>query len=92
MQGTVVWGSRGVRRELTVSGASWRILVVLSAAAGALVTVPEIAEGIEQESHKAVRSALQRLVADLRKSGLGGLIVNVRRQGYLYDASFRPSA
>ncbi len=92
MQGKVVWAAGGARRELALSGASWRILVAISAAAGALVTVPEIAEAIGQESQKAVRSALQRLVADLRKSGLGGLIVNVRRQGYLYDASFRPDA
>ena len=91
MQGRVVWSAGGLRRELAFSGASWRILMAISAAEGALVTVPEIADSIEQESHKAVRSALQRLVSDLRKSGLDGLIVNVRRQGYLYDASFRPA-
>ncbi|MCP4868689.1 MAG: hypothetical protein GY898_08220 [Proteobacteria bacterium] len=92
MQGRVVWSSGGLRRELSLSGASWRILAAIAAAEGALVTVPEIAESIEQESHKAVRSALQRLVGDLRKSGLDGLIVNVRRQGYLYDGSFCPAA
>jgi len=92
MQGTVVWGTGGLRRELALSGASWRILTALAAAPATLVTVPEIAEAIDQESHKAVRSALQRLVSDLRKSGLDGLIVNVRRQGYLYDSAFQPPA
>lgn len=88
MQGQVVWAAGGQRQELSLSGASWRILQTLADGAGELVTVPEIAERIDQGSDKAVRSALQRLTGELRARGLDGLVVNVRRKGYLFDREF----
>ena len=75
---------------MDLTGASWRILRALQAAAGALVRVPELRDRTGQDSDKAVRSALQRLQADLKSSGLDGLVVNVRRQGYLLDVGFCP--
>ena len=90
MQGQVVWAADAQRQELGLSGASWRILQTLADAGGALVTVPEIRERIEQDSDKAVRSALQRLQGELRGHGLDGLVVNVRRKGYLFDPDFEP--
>jgi hypothetical protein len=90
-QGRVLWAAGGRERELALTGASWAILLALQDAQGELVQVPEIQRRTGQESIKAVRSALQRLMNDLKHSGLDGLVVNVRRKGYLFDAGFGPS-
>jgi hypothetical protein len=90
VQGAIHWEADGRPRELALTGASWAILATLAAADGDLVQVPELRERTGQESEKAVRSALQRLTNDLRHSGLDGLVVNVRRKGYLFDPGFAP--
>ena len=90
-RGRVVWTAGGRERELGLTGASWAILLALRDAGGELVQVPEIQRRTGQESVKAVRSALQRLMNDLKHSGLDDLVVNVRRKGYLFDAGSRPS-
>lgn len=90
VQGRIVWIVDGRERELALTGASWGILLALRDAGGDLVQVGQIQQRTGQESVKAVRSALQRLMNDLKHSGLDGLVVNVRRKGYLFDATFRP--
>ncbi len=90
VQGRILWTVDGRQRELALTGASWGILLALRDAGGELVQVERIRERTGQDSVKAVRSALQRLMNDLKHSGLDGLVVNVRRKGYLFDAGFRP--
>lgn len=88
LRGRLSWVASGQARELALTGAPWTILRVLEQAGGELVQVERIREQTGQESDKAVRSAIQRLTNDLRLRDLDGLIVNVRRKGYLFDVGW----
>jgi hypothetical protein len=73
----------GARRlDLELSGGPWSILQTLFEAAPRFVSLKDLQERTHLKTDNAVRSAIQRLTAELRTAGIEGLVENQYGTGY----------
>jgi DNA-binding response OmpR family regulator len=71
----------GDTASVEVRGSAWRIIRRLDLDRDQVVPVDELIQAGKVD-HAGVRSAIQRVKAELHEVGIGGLIENVRGQGY----------
>ncbi len=79
--------------QVQLSLAEWQIIQVLSLLPGQVLRVSDIVDSLSssdqpvefEQNPGAVRAAIRRLQEKLAKHGLGRLLVNIPRRGYLLD-------
>jgi DNA-binding winged helix-turn-helix (wHTH) protein len=70
------------QQPVRLSGGPWSVLQVLFAEAPRFVSLDELRARTHLQTENAVRSAIQRLTADLRSAGVEGLVENQYGKGY----------
>lgn len=78
---------------IQLSSVEWQIISVMSAQAGKILLIPEIANLLVNTSDTssamvnlgAVRAAIGRLQEKLKTNGLGHLLINIPRKGYVFE-------
>ncbi|MBI4541210.1 MAG: helix-turn-helix domain-containing protein [Gemmatimonadetes bacterium] len=81
-KGTIRYRVRGETKVLEIGGTSWPLLSALCEAQGEVLSIDGLGSLLHVKTEKGIRSAVGRLMAQLRKHSLEFLVENVWGKGY----------